>query len=453
MHLSLTWHFKSIRWVFLLLVAAIGLSVVILSPLYTAALAVGFVLAYLAVRRPHWIVFALLLTKASLDNLSQTVTFFEGTTWAANVNGLLNVAIVIFAIIAMLGRYAPVRGLLATRPYLALLLIGLLGLLVSPYRTDTIREWFRLASPFAIYILVTGVARRWRGIGWLVALVALSAIVPLAAGFYQAVSGSGYSITVGFNRAYATFWYPTSFGFYLLIVLMLAIPQLRVSRRLWQRAGCTVLIGLCSLALLLTYTRAAWIGFLLAAGLFSLLYYRKLLLSGLIGVLIVVLAVPSVTQRFADLGTPETLALQGTASGPTSALGASNSFQWRLILWNDTLSFAAASPWVGNGLGSFPNLAATKLIGMRMAAHNDYLRILIEMGVVGLLVFLWLHFRMLQGAWRVYRHRRPGWQSKFAIAFVGLYLAILLISFFDNVLSFHTVGWYVWAYAAVVHQL
>jgi O-antigen ligase len=437
----------------ILLAASVGLLVVILSPLYAAALAVTLALAYFAIRRPHWVVFALLLTKASLDNLSQTVTFFEDTAWSVNVNGLLNVAIVLLAVVVVVGRYVSIRKLPATRPYLVLLAIGLLGLIVSSYRTDTIREWFRLASPLAIYTLVAGVARRRPGIGWLITLIALSAVVPFAVGLYQAVSGTGSQVTAGFNRAYSTFWFPAGFAFYLLIVLMLAIPQLKVSQRFWRQVVFAGLIGLCELLLLLTYVRAAWAGMLLAVGLFGLFYSRKLLFIGIIGVLIVVLTVPAVTQRFADLRTPDTFSSGGGTVGPASALGASNSFQWRLALWGDTLSFAVAHPWVGNGLGSFANLAALTRVGLKIAAHNDYLRILVEMGVMGLLVFLWLHLSVLRGAWRVYRQRRPAWQSAFALAFIGLYLAILLVSFTDNVLSYHTVGWYVWAYAAVVHQL
>jgi O-antigen ligase len=171
------------------------------------------------------------------------------------------------------------------------------------------------------------------------------------------------------------------------------------------------------------------------------------------GLLIIVLTMPSIRHRVADLRDFETSSREGAAAGPASALGTSNSFQWRLALWRDTVAFAAASPWLGHGLGSFPNLAVTTRIGLKIAAHNDYLKILVEMGIAGLFVFFWLHYTVLRGAWRVFRRYGTEWQSIFALAFIGLYLAILVISISDNVLSFHTVGWYLWAYAAAVHQL
>jgi len=440
----------------LVLVLMTGVIVALLPPKYTVSLAIVSSIGCLAVLRPRWLLLGLLLTKASLDQFSQQITFFENTIWTFNLLGLLNVGIVLFVIVAAVGRYVPFQFFLdlpASKPYLLFLIFALFGLIISKHPVDLIREWFRLASPFAIYILAAAASQRQQEISWFVRLVILSALVPISIGIYQIISGAGYLSTPGLNRVNSTFWYPASCGFYFLIVIMLLIPQIRIEFRFPQKMFLLFLIGLCSLLLLHTYTRSAWVGVIVAVCLWGLFYSRRLLLTTIMAALVIFLIDPSARNRLGEILTPQTFSLQGTQIGPQEALGAINTMQWRLIFWNDMLPFIPASPWIGHGLGSFDNLAATTRIGLHIAAHNDYLRILVETGIIGFVLFLWLQWRVLLGAWKVHRWYLKQWQSVFAVAFIGLYTAILSVSFVDNVLSFHTLGWYLWAYAGIIHQL
>lgn len=61
----------------------------------------------------------------------------------------------------------------------------------------------------------------------------------------------------------------------------------------------------------------------------------------------------------------------------------------RLGYWKDALEIIKQSPWVGIGLGNF-DLPQTRY------AHNSYLQIWAEMGIIGILAFLWLAIAIIK---------------------------------------------------------
>lgn len=63
----------------------------------------------------------------------------------------------------------------------------------------------------------------------------------------------------------------------------------------------------------------------------------------------------------------------------------------RLNYWKDTLRIIRAFPWTGVGLGNF-DLTYSRY------AHNSYLQIWAEMGILGILSFLWLIIRVFKSA-------------------------------------------------------
>ena len=63
----------------------------------------------------------------------------------------------------------------------------------------------------------------------------------------------------------------------------------------------------------------------------------------------------------------------------------------RLNYWLDTLKIIKTAPWAGIGLGNF------NLISARYA-HNSYLQIWAEMGILGIVSFLWLIFAIIKSA-------------------------------------------------------
>lgn len=120
---------------------------------------------------------------------------------------------------------------------------------------------------------------------------------------------------------------------------------------------------------------------------------------------------------------------------------AEHDLQNRVVIWKDTLSLIGAHPIFGVGLGSFADsyrkYQTTMLAGNVIHAHNDYLEITAEWGILGtgLVVglFLVVLARVIRAFYRATRAR---------IAFLGLgcfgsILAILLHSLMDFNLHIH----------------
>ena len=61
----------------------------------------------------------------------------------------------------------------------------------------------------------------------------------------------------------------------------------------------------------------------------------------------------------------------------------------RLNYWADSLKIIKVYPWTGTGLGNF-NLTYARY------AHNSYLQIWAEMGILGIIAFLWLIITVLK---------------------------------------------------------
>lgn len=69
------------------------------------------------------------------------------------------------------------------------------------------------------------------------------------------------------------------------------------------------------------------------------------------------------------------------------------SFWQRLSYWRDACEIIKAHPFAGVGIGNF-NLQASRY------AHNSYLQLWAEMGILGLLSFLWLVFFVVKRAYK-----------------------------------------------------
>lgn len=185
--------------------------------------------------------------------------------------------------------------------------------------------------------------------------------------------GYQYNSTIrfsgGFMRSFSTFIQPFGFGFFVMTVLLLAVPVAfedlsRRRNRLFALA--TPVLGL---AVLSTIVRGAWLG--LAAGVVYLgvRRYRALLLLVPLA-LVTVLALP-----------PEVA---------SSALSSTSSIE-RTTGWKTNLSQVGENPFgVGVGATGGAAVKAAEFTGEEdiYQPDNYYMKVLLELGVLGLWLFV-----------------------------------------------------------------
>src|SRR5579875_526312 len=135
----------------------------------------------------------------------------------------------------------------------------------------------------------------------------------------------------------------------------------------------------CLLTLLLTYTRGAWMGLGIALVLVAVAYERRLL------IVIVVLGVigfflPPIHHRIMDLFSP-VYYIRSSQGG-------------RLIRWQTAFDQMSGNPLFGVGLGRYGGAVASDH-GFSIYSDNYYAKILGESGLVGLVLFLAMHVRIV----------------------------------------------------------
>lgn len=222
---------------------------------------------------------------------------------------------------------------------------------------------------------------------------------------------------------------------------------------------CTILMCLC---LLFTFSRGAWVGFILAVIVFSLYVDKRLLGLMTAAVAAILLAVPSITSRLTYLFTSD--------YAEASAIGG-RTLRWEigrnLLMEN--------SPWLGFGLGRFGGAVAMnhQLLDKTeefsyFYMDNYYLKTLVEMGYIGLIVFVLLLVVLgVYGIRSVYRSglyfksdkkldpliRNIGNSKLLAVGIFSGLAGVLTHCYFENIFEEPYMMAYFWGLAAVLIYL
>jgi len=109
----------------------------------------------------------------------------------------------------------------------------------------------------------------------------------------------------------------------------------------------------------------------------------------------------------------------------------------RMAHWQAALDMWRANFWLGVGFGCYePAYPTYRLINWPYAlghAHNYYLNLLAETGVLGLAAYLVFLGNIFLGLWRVSR-RSVGWMRGIALGLIGAWTHLLVHNFVDNIL-------------------
>jgi O-antigen ligase len=271
----------------------------------------------------------------------------------------------------------------------------------APVAAAGARELIRLASLLAVYLLVVNLVRRPGQTHLLVWALLAGMLIPAAVGLHELITGNATHNVYGIKRIAGTFGHPNSLGRYLGTIAILAIGFWGDVRRNGTRLVLLLAAALAGFLLLFTYSRSA-LGILILALIwwsFTGSLRRKVFTAlGLVAAALV--ALPSIAWRFQDLFAPET-------GGTTE-----NSFYWRLLNFRGLLETFLKSPIVGHGLRAAGFVNPERLLSQEgfdvgFASHNELVRVLVEQGALGALVYAIFAIWFLRVLWRLARAQRP----------------------------------------------
>ena len=261
---------------------------------------------------------------------------------------------------------------------------------------------------------------------------------------------TGFALGEAFVKVYelggsikvtSTLAHPNTYGAYLVLVIfpliMLSIYEKNKNKKILY----ILLSTLVFVNLLMTFSRNALLGFILGIVLLALIYSIKLMFA-LGGFGILTLFIPSVFHRVMDI----TSVAQNES---------------RIKLWKTALMMIKEHPILGVGNGNFVTQYDTYIVKYRLdynsytqyPAHNSYLKIQSELGLIGIISFLGIIITALFRVKAVYSSTKNDFHRAFYMGVMASMVAFLFMNLSDNLFFVPKATTYFWFLLATAEAL
>lgn len=263
----------------------------------------------------------------------------------------------------------------------------------SPHKPVAMMEVRRILLCFGIFavssnILTTRIVQQRIVHVWLLATGMIAFY-----GILQHYGGIGIIQVPRMDRVMGTSGNPIFFAAHLIVAVPLIFSLIVIHKNIFMRICLGVFLSTVLIAIFFTKTRAAYLALVIGCPLWFVLKdwlnhwvglrwigRRKWVIAGIILSFVVIAANKRVISFVSSLASRH---------------------QAHTVIWRDTLSMWISQPFFGKGLGTytiyFPDYASEKLKQIWPQrqfivndAHNEYLQILAETGIVGLGLFVWI---------------------------------------------------------------
>lgn len=330
------------------------------------------------------------------------------------------------------------QGVVATLTILLWLLVAT-GVAVSTHgmSTETVREGVREISIVALGVIVynSGGALDMPRVTRILQLVGA---LPALLAIYQLGTHTGLSIN-GQIRSNGTFVHPNSAGMFFAIA---------TAASLWRYVDHgrhrfdAIMTGLFAAGTISTFSLGGM------AGLLAMLMSYGALRPGSTGlklgafataaaIIVVFLATPLGAERLSQESSTSIGAAQTRSSAKASSLA------WRIYKWEALIPEWEQNPILGQGLGTTVTAEGTaENEAAGKVPHNEYVRYLVETGLLGLLTLLWGAGLLIRALAR--RRGSPGAPDVGTLA-LAVVIGCMVNALADNTFLYSTTG-----YAAAV---
>ncbi len=285
--------------------------------------------------------------------------------------------------------------------------------------------------------------------------VIFSALLIAVAGFIQLqiYPDLGKLVKFGWdphqNRLVSTWLDPNFAGGLFALMVSLLLGIFIYAKGFMKKLGLLLIMTIFAIALILTYSRSAY----LAAGLgiltIGLLKSRKTLVIAIIIGLAAFSVLPRVQERTNDFIHSAQSLIFNTAENPDPTA------RLRIKSWDQTFQLITKRPWLGSGYNTLRSVKVQEGFVENTEIHSasgsdsSILTILATTGIFGLISFLWLYLNVLKQSFRNWRVSTfaPGYGLGFFAGMIGL----IGHSFFVNSLLFPHIMIFIWILAGILN--
>lgn len=388
----------------------------------------------------------LLFIRPSLDIFGTYSFVLYSDLPAINIAGLVAIISIIISIFIIYKSKISIFSIPLSGLFMGLFGIYIIFASLSLYPLASINELVRVLSFLLMYITGYIIIQSKKDLLYTTTLFIASSIIPAIVGYIQLFNGAGLYTNPGFeNRIAGTFGHPNVLGYFLLIIIALMV-YIYFENSIKQPLYKIVFVGygiLLGILLVATYTRGAWIGLaLLLAGVSLIRYTKKTLIMGSIITPIIVIGSAgyiwleqNIWYNLTPLeDIPVIARVVGLFNGDPS-----DSIIWRQVMWSDMYNKGLSRPWTGFGTGTI-ELIVEQVRGESLGAleaHNDYIKIFVEMGVWGLAAYIVFIVALIYSLLIRIQSRK----DTLLLIMTFLVFAIYLSSIWDNLLRQTAVMW------------
>ncbi|MFA5954240.1 MAG: O-antigen ligase family protein [Patescibacteria group bacterium] len=365
---------------------------------------------------------------------------------------LLEVSIWTVAITWFFLKYQEHQGLPLPRPSLALsesnpfrpyffpillwLLVATVSVVISPNLFSALGIWKAyFIEPLLVFAIFVVEFRGTPERHWPVYALGIAALAIALGAWFQKVTGlfipEPYALAESF-KVTSFFSYPNAVGLFLAPVIALYGTWVLYSAKHGSRLLWLMVVFLFGLvAIVFSVTKGAWVGVVV-----GILFGAFLALTGSRRVILVGVATLALIAIFVVPPTRVALLNQVTLHSPSGKM--------RIVVWQETLALLRDHPIVGSGLAGYQSAlvpyhqewrhdVSPYKLEIFLYPHNVFLNAWTELGVAGLLVFVWLLGAFFHTAWQ-----RRG--QALSIAAMAAMVALLVhglvdVPYFKNDLS------------------
>lgn len=123
-------------------------------------------------------------------------------------------------------------------------------------------------------------------------------------------------------------------------------------------------------------------------------------------------------------------------AAPGQFLGETKALSWRQrqVIWGGGISMLQARPWLGYGFGVFVHLVGYYTVGQELwgSAHNMWLEIAVEMGLLALIPLFLAFFIFGKQAFFVFKREKDPMLKSLALGYIGMVVALVVVNMTGN---------------------
>jgi O-antigen ligase len=203
------------------------------------------------------------------------------------------------------------------------------------------------------------------------------------------------------------------------------------AKKIYGKIGILLLVATCCYCVLFSFSRGAYLGLLVGLVTVGLFRSRWMLAVAAIIVLGWQLLLPVAVQQRIMMTTED--AEEGQQFDSSS--------QQRIELWEDAMSLFKRNPVTGTGFETYSHMGR---VGTFRDTHNYYVKVLAEMGVIGLAWYLLLLWKVFWAGTRLfYDASDPFWRA-IGLGFVALLVSVMIMNLFGDRWMYQQVDGYLW---------